>query len=506
MDPSATARFDDLQTKLAPMWKRIGQQDQPGSEYQQAENTIVVIPSMSIDSDFKGLEQQAYEERFLFMLFLLRQPNVRMMYITSQPVQPSIVDYYLSILPGVVTTNARRRLLLVSPLDASNRPLTTKLLERPRLLEHIKSLIPDPEMAHIVPYNTTDLERELAVRLGLPMYAADPRFFAFGTKSGGRRIFREEGVPHPAGTENLTGESDLLAAIAQMRQQNPGLRRVMVKLNEGVSGEGNAVVDLEGLAGDGPGALAERVQAMRFEMDGVTYPWFLAKMTERGGIAEELIGGDEMFSPSVQLRVSPLGEVQVLSTHDQMLGGPSGQSYLGARFPANPEYSRMIVSEALKVGNRLAKEGVIGRFALDFVVVRSKGGEWQPYAIEINLRKGGTTHPFLTLQYLTDGVYDWEQGTFSTRLGHRKHYVATDHLENPDYRAFSPDDLFDIVSRHRLHFDHLSQSGIVLHMISNVGTGGRFGLTAIANTAQAAEALYTRAQQIFDEEAREALK
>jgi hypothetical protein len=46
----------------------------------------------------------------------------------------------------------------------------------------------------------------------------------------------------------------------------------------------------------------------------------------------------------------------------------------------------------------------------------------------------------------------------------------------------------------------------VLHMISNVGTGGRFGLTAIGNTAEDAEALYTRAQQIFDEEAREALK
>jgi hypothetical protein len=507
MDASGTAKFDTLQTKLIHLWKMIGQPDQPGSEHQQAGNTIVVIPSMSIDTDFKGLEQQAYEERFLFMLFLLRQPNIRLLYITSQPIQAAIIDYYLSILPGVVTGNARKRLFLVSPLDASTRPLSTKLLERPRLIEHIQSLIPNPDLAHIVPYNTTDLERELAVRLGIPMYAADPRFFGFGTKSGGRRIFAEEGVPHPAGSENLTGESELLAAIARMRLGNPGLRRVMVKLNEGVSGEGNAVVDLDGLPdGDQAQALAERVRKMRFELAAVTYPFFIAKLGERGGIAEEFVSGDEMLSPSVQLRVSPLGEVQVLSTHDQMLGGPGGQSYLGAMFPAHPDYSRLIVTEALKVGKRLAREGVIGRFALDFVVVRSKGGEWQPYAIEINLRKGGTTHPFLTLQYLTDGIYDWEKGTFSTLLGHPKHYVATDHLENPDYHAFSPEDLFDIVSRHRLHFDHLSQSGIVLHMISNVGTGGRFGLTAIANTAEQAEALYERAVRIFDDEARAALK
>ncbi|HEY2981381.1 MAG TPA: peptide ligase PGM1-related protein, partial [Anaerolineales bacterium] len=248
------------------------------------------------------------------------------------------------------------------------------------------------------------------------------------------------------------------------------------------------------------------VRGMRFELPGVTYDSFIAKLTERGGIAEEFVSGDEFFSPSVQLRVSPLGEVQVLSTHDQMLGGAGGQSYLGAKFPAHPDYSRMIVAEAVKVGKRLAKEGVIGRFALDFVVVRSKGGEWQPYAIEINLRKGGTTHPFLTLQYLTDGIYDWEKGTFSTKLGLEKHYVATDHLENPDYRVFTPYDLFDVVSRYRLHFDHLSQSGIVLHMISNVSTGGSFGMTAIADTAALADALYARATQIFDDEARAALK
>jgi hypothetical protein len=40
-----------------------------------------------------------------------------------------------------------------------------------------------------------------------------------------------------------------------------------------------------------------------------------------------------------------------------------------------------------KGGKRLAKEGVIGRFALDFVVVRSNG-KWDPYAIEINLERG----------------------------------------------------------------------------------------------------------------------
>ena len=85
---------------------------------------------------------------------------------------------------------------------------------------------------------------------------------------------------------------------------------------------------------------------------------------------EERVGGVEMRSPSVQLRVTPLGEVELLSTHDQLLGGPSGQTYLGCRFPADFGYARAITQEAAKIGERLAREGVLGRFAMDFVVVR----------------------------------------------------------------------------------------------------------------------------------------
>ena len=87
--------------------------------------------------------------------------------------------------------------------------------------------------------------------------------------------------------------------------------------------------------------------------------------------------------------------------------------------------------EALKVGRRLKKEGVLGRFALDFVTVLNDRNEWEVYAIEINLRKGGTTHPFLTLQFLTDGAYDAETGVFRTPRGETKCFVASDHVHSP---------------------------------------------------------------------------
>src|SRR2546430_7535052 len=236
----AGPEFDRLQKKLVPLWRSI-------QSFNQDEQTIVVVPSMTIDFECSSSELQAYEERFLFLLLLLRQPRARLIYVTSQMIQPNIIDYYLDLLPGVISSHARKRLFLVSPLDASTRPLSIKLLERPRLIDHIRSLILDFDRAHLVPYNTTELERDLAVRLGIPMYGADPRYFPLGTKSGCRRLFQEEGVRYPLGAEQLSTMADLVDAIVDLRRHKPGIRQMLVKLNEGVAGEGNALVDLSAL-------------------------------------------------------------------------------------------------------------------------------------------------------------------------------------------------------------------------------------------------------------------
>src|ERR1041385_6781302 len=277
----------------------------------------------------------------------------------------------------------------------------------------------------------------------------------------------------------------------------------MVKLNEGVSGEGNAVVDLNALPAPGSSKelamLEDRLRAMLFELEGVTYDSYMNKLQERKAVVEERIMGEEFRSPSVQLRITPLGVVELLSTHDQLLGGPSGQSYLGCVFPADTGYAALITREAAKVGRRLAKEGVLGRFALDFVVVRADG-TWEPYAIEINLRKGGTTHPFLTLQFLTDGTYDSNTGIFTAPNGQRNFFAASDHVESPQYRTLPPDDLFDIVVRHNLHFDQTRQTGVVFHMMSALGELGRTGLTAVGNSHDDAKALYERAIAVLNQE------
>jgi hypothetical protein len=297
---------------------------------------------------------------------------------------------------------------------------------------------------------------------------------------------------------------EAVAAIMQMRRQKPTLREVMFKLNEGISGEGNAVVDLEGLPETGSReesqAVADRIQTMSIEYAGTTYAHFVTKLEQCGGVVEERIVGDDVRSPSAQLRISPSGDVELLSTHDQVLGGPTGQLYVGCRFPADPGYAPLISSEAIKVGRRLASEGVIGRFAVDFLVVRSNDGPWESYAIELNLRKGGTTHPFLTLEYLTDGQYDADTGDFQTPHGGKRYYVASDHVESPLYRTFSPDEFLDITVRHGLHYDQARQTGAVFHMLPTLAENGRVGVTAIGDCPEAAERLFARICDVLNEE------
>src|SRR5690606_26108695 len=106
----------------------------------------------------------------------------------------------------------------------------------------------------------------------------------------------------------------------------------VVKLNEGIAGMGNMLLTLDPDQADLATAVRQEIllRGSKPDESGDTY---VSKVSDEGAIVEEFISGAEVRSPSVQLRVTPLGDVQVLSTHDQVLGGDQGQSYLGARFP-----------------------------------------------------------------------------------------------------------------------------------------------------------------------------
>jgi len=487
-------RFRKLKQQLPVIWESL-------STDPAFEHTSVIVPSLSVNQEelSKVLGAAWYEERLLFALIRLRNPRARLIYVTSQPVHPDVVDYYLQMLEGVTVRHARERLHMLAAHDGSARPLTQKVLARPRLIKRIRDLIADPQRAYLTCYNATPLERRLAVELDIPLNGLDPELLHLGTKSGNREIFQAAGVNYPLGTENLCTEDEVVSALIKLARERPRSRCAVVKINEGFGGEGNGILTFPDKRDDAQ-AMRQALHTLDWTAPTETFEHFFDKFAEMGGIVEEFIEAPEVRSPSVQMRINPDAEVALVSSHEQVLGGATGQSYLGCRFPANDDCRKQILTEALKVGTELCKRGVLGRFAVDFLIFRDKDSAWQCSAIEINLRMGGTTPPFHALEFLTGGRVDPGTGLFLDPSGQAKYYCATDNLKSPDYKGLLPEDLFEIISRRGLRYRHATGTGALFYMIGALSEHGKVGLTCIGNSAEEAQSLFDNTVRVLDEE------
>jgi len=498
-------RFGQLQASLRDRWRSIEAFDLSGCD-------ILVVPSLSIDRrellKIPGFIH--YEELLLFALIRLQNPRNRIVYVTSQPLHPSIIDYYLQLLPGIPFSHARDRLLLFSAYDSDPKPLTQKILERPRLMARIRQAL-RPNQSFAICYNSTFLERDLSIQLDVPLFALDPELRNWGTKSGSRQIFAECGVPHPPGSDTVWSAEELADAAAELWAQQPGEKQFVVKLNQGFSGSGNALLDLSSLVDTSEISprkrvtwIREQLPFLRFQNASETWENFATRIGELGAIIEVFVGGEVTRSPSVQGRITPNQEVEILSTHDQILGGLNNQTFLGCRFPADEAYRLRLQDLGWRIGRNLAEKGALERFAVDFLAVRRRDRPGRPYwdlqALEINLRKGGTTHPFMTLKFLTNGRYDLATGLFFSPQGRAKYYIASDNLQKDRYQGLLPNDLMDIIAYHQLHFDTSTETGTVFHLMGCLSEFGKLGLTSIGDSRLQAEEIHNKVIAVLDRE------
>jgi hypothetical protein len=446
--------------------------------------TVVVCPSIS----FPGVELRKitgilhYEERLLFSLLCLRDPRVRIVYLTALPIEREIVDYYLGFLDD--PADARARLQLFSIGDASARSLSVKLLEAPDALARLRALVGDQD-GFMLPFNVTPAEATLADELGVPLYAASPELVPLGSKSGARRLARAMSVEIPEGAEDLWSMDGVERAMNELRARRPGVSRFVIKLNNGFSGQGNAIVDVH--------EKALPMASMVFCSADESWPSFARKIAAEGAVVEELVGAPDLVSPSVQAWIHPGERVEVISTHDQVLGGPDDQVYLGCRFPASERYRAAIVERALRMGRALSARGVLGPFGVDFLVSRAVG----VLLSEINLRMGGTTHPFGMVRLATCGHYDASTGELVTN-GRAKAYVATDNLKSDAYVGLNPPSLIEAIRARGLGFDSASGSGVTLHLLGALERFGKFGATCVADSTEEADETYRRLVAVVD--------
>jgi PGM1 C-terminal domain/ATP-grasp domain len=460
--------------------------------------TVVVVPSLSFPSAElrKIVGIQHYEERLLFALLLLKRPGLQLAYVTSAPIEPAVIDYYLGFLPD--PEDARKRLHLIDLGDPSPTSLSAKLLADHAALERLGRAVGDRDDAYLVTFNGSEHERLLAERLGIPLFGPDPELSQLGSKTGSRRIARAANVPVLPGDEDLWSIGEVEAAIGRLHSQ--AVSTVVVKLNNGFSGKGNAIVELKGLeAGtiaSTNGRAGDLLAAASTNFCAVEESWesFAGKIADEGAIVEELLRAQPLHSPSVQMCIAPGGGWRVISTHDQILGGPGGQVYLGCRFPAQTAYRLPIQHAAERVTQILAAEGVVGGFGIDFFVV--PGADPGIWLCEINLRLGGTTHPFWMARLVTDGWYDTSTGQLVAG-GRAKYYTASDNVESPKLVGLEPVEVIRRLTASGLAYDHSTRTGTTLHLLGALREHGKMGVVCIADSTDEADALYEEVLATF---------
>ena len=433
--------------------------------------TVIGLPSIDFGTGFaQRNDVPALEARWLYLLLALARPHARVAMVTAEPVSDDVVDYLLGV--AGAPPGARERLGRFTVGDRSRRPLARKLLDRPDVVAAVRAFAGPRAFIH--PFAAlSEADRDAALALDTPVLALDHRFERQATKSGGRALLAAAGVPIPRGAGDLRTVVDLVAAVAALRAaRDPDA--IVLKLDRGVTGSGNAVVGLDHLPPAGDLCEASAIEARVRRVAG-----HLLGALADGAVVEERIDGPGLSSPSVQVRIPPGGgSPELIATHDQVLGGPFGQSYAGCHEPAGAEWRGALARHGLAVARELGAAGAAGRVGIDFVATRRAGGRRDLRAVEVNPREGATTHTHGTLALLEHGA---------------THVRASDSVVLGTLRGTRWQDALAVLEESGLAYDARRGAGVVLYMLDAMSRTGRLSVVALGGSRTEADALFTAA-------------
>ena len=326
------------------------------------------------------------------------------------------------------------------------------------------------------------------VLLGIPLNGVDPRLQHLGTKSGSRKVFRGAGVALPEGREDLRAADGAIDALVDLKRRKPGLpARRRSSSTRDSRARSNAVFRFprdRGSRAIRESARRGGLRRARRRTPRATSPKFAAM----GGIVEEMIEAAENALAERAAADRPLRRVVLISTHDQILGGPTGQVYLGGRFPrGRPTGSG---SRTRRCGSDRHWPRTASSAASAWTFWRGGGGgsSGRSAPSRSTCASAARRTRFSRSQFLTGGRLDPRSGTLPLPGGACQ--VLHRHGQ-PEVRGVSgplPEDLIDITTANRLHYDYGSETGVLFHMIGAISQYGKVGMTAIGNSHPEADA------------------
>ncbi|HEX4619957.1 MAG TPA: hypothetical protein VH208_00190, partial [Myxococcaceae bacterium] len=400
---------------------------------------------------------------------------------------------------GKRLSQLRDEKLFVPLYDKTERTLSTKILDRPDLMEYLRHEAAGGP-AVISAYKSAVRVREVADKLGITLIGANEGKDKYGHKDWAGIIFDRAGVRYPLQTETVKDVDGLSQEIARLLPKLPDHSTVMIKHVDSTSGNGVAPLDVSSIPAEVRKNEAETTARVKqllldsktLDVTAMPHPEFVSRFKD-GVLAQEYI--PFTLSPSGQRYIDEAHRSHYVSTGVQVLN--DGKIYKGAMSGAPEDLQKMLVTDTQKIGGVLAKLGVTGNFGVDFLAKPKTGGGWDLYACEINIRRLGTTHPVEMMSALFGGSFG-KDGFFHTRDGRKLAYEITDSVgeeglpEPQNYEKFvglTSADAYDLAARHGMLANDRSSEGIWPNMTVLLREYGKSGALAYAPTLERANGL-----------------
>jgi hypothetical protein len=471
--------------------------------------TVVAVNSFSFDYNSGIVGAEVYDMRNVQQILEAADPNINVIYVTALPFDASMIDHILANRPDKAQILSRVHFVALN--DAGPDHLAAKLLQprHQRERELIRSKIREASKAGdspaaIVPYMSGPTEWELAKALGIAnaVVGPHPSLRHWTDKSGNRESFRAAGIPMADGRENIYDLESLVDASEEVLSRKPSLKRLVFKLNAGTSGNGNLYADVSGWMRM---TREQRVASARAQMEAFKVGSvndlknFLQLTQSMGCVVEEFLNLTNATFPSGQAEIMPDGTVRVLSTHEQILKDKN--VFQGLWFLAKPAYRNRLEEMTAAVGKELARHGVIGRIAVDYAAVPRPDGGYDLFGIEVNVRLGGSTHPYGAAVGLTDSVY--KDGVLRRKSdGAQVFYKSLDHDVRLNLIGLDVDPFLAFFARPEnrgLVFDAKAGKGVLFHLLSAVRIKGNVGYTIIGLSKNEVTKLQQRLTKALDQ-------
>jgi len=450
----------------------------------EGSRTIVLIPNISagayLHSFYDGL--QFFEERYLYFLVYLRQPKTRVVLILSEGLDPAYLDYvfgHVTSLLGVPRAALEERITYIWVPTLGEPSLTHSLVKQPDILNTIKEAIPQDVPTYIEFFRTTKEAVKVADALDLPWYGIPEDLLYINEKIGSKEIFAAADVPCARGYSAFS-EEEIVERLHTLMKETKA-EKFFIKANDAGGGVGIASIERKDISSDVTNTIAH----VRLAGDEDVSQFF-SSMRQEGCIVEEVLSADVVNSPSVQFEIFPDGTIKNNATHEQVI--TEGIFYAGVSFPAKAAYRQQVIDMGTRIAEEIADRGGLGIGAIDLLAIKDNADEhWQISAIEINARKGGTTHTYMWAMFLTGSVYNEVTGLLKNDQGAVYYRGTEEFLKREELKHISVESFLEAFRKSGLDFDHSKKTGAFIHMATCLPHFGKFGVTVIGRTPEEVE-------------------